>query len=136
MTTPDLVARAKAITALIVQDQSPNWVEHMETYISPTYIQTVNGTTLNYEGLISHMRAQKGAIKSISLEYEDIFQSGNQVAAVHFNRIVKNDGSKVLLKVVAVLAFGEDGKLERCDECARVLDGGEADGNLTSMVEQ
>ena len=100
-------------------------------YVSPSYIQTVDGVTLNYDGFIAHMRKQKEVIASLSVEFLAMVAECDILFTNHVVTVQKKDSSVIQIKVIAQFVF-EDNRLIRCDELTRLLSGNHEDRDIGS----
>lgn len=100
-------------------------------YFSPTYIQKVDGKTLDFAGFGDHMRAVKAAITNTRVTVDLMMAEGNKVIDIHHVAADKRGGGQVRVRVVALFEI-KDGKIVRCDEDTHVEEGGAADKDLGS----
>jgi len=100
-------------------------------YFSPNYIQHVNGTVLNYDDFVQHMKAQKSILKSIKIVIDHCVVDKNMIATVHQAHAYKKDGTEIIAKVIAYFEI-EDGKIVLCDELTQLIRGNKEDENIGS----
>jgi limonene-1,2-epoxide hydrolase len=101
-------------------------------YFSHSYIQHVDGHTLNYKEFIQHMLAQKAILSSAKVTIEQCLTEGNKICTVHIVDAAKKNGEKVKVKVIAYYEI-EDDKITLCDELTHVLNGKAEDQKIGSM---
>lgn len=101
-------------------------------YFSSSYIQHVDGHTLNYREFIEHMLAQKAILSSAEVTIERCVEEGSTICTVHIVDAVKKNGEMVKVKVIAYFEI-EDDKITLCDELTYVLKGEAKDQNIGSM---
>ncbi|MCD7099930.1 nuclear transport factor 2 family protein [Stenotrophomonas sp. MMGLT7] len=106
-------------------------LEAVQAYFDPAYVQTVDGTTLDHAGFVAHMRKQKEAIASMEVDFLAMAEDGDTVFTNHVVTATKKDGDTVVVKVIAQFVF-KDGRLVRCDELTRLLQGGHDDRDIGS----
>lgn len=99
----------------------------------PAYKQTVDGTELDFEGFIQHLKAQKQVISTITTHFKSIISEREIVFTNHAVNIEKKDGGKIKVHVIAEFNF-QDGKIIRCDELTRLLSGLPEDGDIGSRI--
>lgn len=97
-----------------------------------SYIQHVDGKTLNYDDYVAHHIKLKQTVSDIQVEFDHMVAKGNKVATVHRARATKKDGSVIKVKVNALFEFNDDGKLILCDELTHLIEGDEDDRDLGS----
>ncbi|MFT0211062.1 hypothetical protein VQ643_00395 [Pseudomonas sp. F1_0610] len=98
-------------------------------YFSTSYIQHVDGKTLNYEQFVAHIEHLKQAVIRCSIDFELLEQHGNTIHSIHIVRVVKNDSSKVRIKVQGQFTF-EHNKLILTNETTELLEGDEENASL------
>lgn len=103
----------------------------IEKYVDPSYVQKVDGVTLNYEDFIQHMRKQKTIIASVSVEFLAIVEEGDTVFTNHIVTATKKDGSALKTKVIAQFTI-QNNRLVGCDELTHLLAGSKEDRDMGS----
>lgn len=96
------------------------------------YVQKVDGKTLDLDGFIAHMRAQKQHIAEAETEFLALAEDGGTVFSNHIVRAKKADGSRIAVQVLAQFEFDENGQIALCDELTRLLEGGSEDADIGS----
>ncbi len=99
---------------------------------APGYVQKVDGNTLDLDGFIAHMCAQKQHIAEAETEFLALAEEGNVVFSNHIVRAKKSDGSRIAVQVLAQFEFDENGQIALCDEFTRLLEGGAEDADIGS----
>jgi len=127
----DLKARLKEGMKAIFAEPTFN-EKTIQKYISPNYIQYVNGETLNYQDFIQHIKAQKKLVESVEVTFKECLVDGNKVCTIHIIDAIKKDGSSMQGQVNAVFTFEND-KVICCDELTHVLQGLPEDNELGSV---
>lgn len=74
------------------------------------YVQKVDGKTLDLDGFIAHMRAQKQHIAEAETEFLALAEDGGTVFSNHIVRAKKADGSRIAVQVLAQFEFDETAK--------------------------
>lgn len=105
--------------------------EMISQYFSKDYRQFVDGKQLNYDQFVAHMKAQKLAIKSVKVSFENMLSDGDKVSTVHIVDAVKKDGSIIKVKVIAMFQI-DQGKIMLCDELTYFIKGNDVDRDLGS----
>lgn len=98
------------------------------------YQQNVDGVQLDYSGFIQHMKAQKGIVSNIIVNFRNIAAEDELVFTNHDVIVTKNDGSIIKIHVLAEFKIAE-GKIISCDELTRLEQGAPEDHNIGSMTE-
>ncbi|MGF6148311.1 Uncharacterised protein [Kingella potus] len=96
------------------------------------YVQKVDGKTLDLDGFIAHMRAQKRHIAEAETEFLALAEEGDTVFSNHIVRAKKSDGSRICVQVLAQFGFDREGKIALCDELTRLIEGSSADADIGS----
>ena len=99
---------------------------------APGYVQKVDGKTLDLDGFIAHMRAQKQHITEAETEFLALAEEGDTVFSNHIVRAKKADGSRIAVQVLAQFAFDENGRIALYDELTRLIAGGAEDADIGS----
>lgn len=120
-----LAAFVKEGFTKIVEDTSDAALDQIPLYVSPEFVHCVDGKTHSYDQFVAHIKLQHQMIQSAKIEYTDMFEHGDQVAGVSFTHMVKNDGSKVSLKMIGVIKV-VNGKVTRVDEVTQLVTGDKA----------
>lgn len=115
------------IASPIVDEQVISQIFH------PQYKQTVDGSELDFNGFIQHMKAQKNVFSQVSTHFKSIVSEGETVFTNHEVSIKKHDGGKIKVHVLAEFNF-KDGKIIRCDELTRLLSGLPEDSDIGSRT--
>lgn len=121
-----------------IKEVFANTIENMDAtqetyakYFSKDYVQYVDGKTLNYNGFIAHMAAQKAALQSAEVTFKHMVAEGDKVATVHIVKAVKKDGRAVQAQVNALFQL-KDNRVILCDELTRLIEGDPSDKDLGS----
>ncbi len=101
-------------------------------YFSPSYIQHVDGHTLNYDAFIEHMLAQKAILASANVTIERCVTEGDHISTIHVVDAIKKSGEPISVKVIAHMEI-TDGKITFCDELTHVLKGQSEDRKISSV---
>ena len=99
-------------------------------YMSPAYSQTADGHTLNYQGFLTHVQGLHNAMKSIHFTFDAIIAEGNMVATHHIANGIEKNGQYVKTEFFAFFTL-KNGRIIRCQEVSRLLQGSSADRNLS-----
>lgn len=103
----------------------------IEKYIAPSYVQHVDGVTLDYDAFIAHMQKQKQVIASMSIEFLAMAEEGDTVFTSHVVTARKKGGSVIRAKVIAHFTI-KDNRVTGCDELTRLLSGSNEDRDIGS----
>ena len=103
------------------------------TYFHPDYRQYVDGVELYYAGFVAHMKAQQKVVAEMNVSFKNIVQEGNTVFTNHVVDILKKDGGRVKIHLLAEFTI-KDGKIIRCDELTRLVSGNEEDRDIGSRT--
>ena len=103
-------------------------------YMSPDYIQIVDGKTLNFDEFIDHMEVLHKVIKTVNFTFKDVITKEGSIAGIHLVDIEKKDGKKTRYKVIAFYYFNDDGKINKIDELTILLAGEHHDKDLGSRL--
>lgn len=103
----------------------------ISSFVSPSYIQQVDGKTLDFEDFKKHLKKQREIISRIQITFIQIISSGDIVFTNHEVSVHKKDGNLLRFKVLAQFTLQDD-KVIACDELTRLVDGNEEDSNLGS----
>ena len=114
----------------IMQSSSLDIIE-VEKYISPDYVQFVDGVELNYSGFVEHIKKQKEVIQSLSVDFLSMAEEGDTIFTNHVVTATKKDGSIIRVKVIAQFTI-HDNRLVRCDELTHLLSGSHEDRDIGS----
>ena len=105
----------------------------VERWFSPDYQQSVDGKTMDYTQFIQHLEALDTAASSFKVDVQETVCEGNRVCTRHHVHVFKKDGSTSLAQVLAVFEVA-NGKIIRCDELTRLVDGDSEDRDLGSRT--
>ena len=105
----------------------------IEQYFSPTYIQVVDQTQLDYKRFKQHIQKLKTLIESVEVTILNTATKGNTVFTKHLVSSVFKDGSRYQHKVFAEFTI-EQGRITRCEELTLLLAGNEGGKQLGSVV--
>lgn len=103
----------------------------IEKYIDPSYVQTVDGVTLDYDSFVTHIIEQKKVINTIEVEFSTLVQEGNVVFSNHIATVHKKDGSNLKAHVIAQFTI-KNNRLVECDELTRLIEGNDEDMDIGS----
>jgi len=126
----DLLRRMFA--AFTSQETKP---EAYAELLTPDFIQRVDGKQLDYAGFLRHAEALQASLASGKVSFEHIVTDGTSAATVHVADVVKKDGKRVRLKVIAYYQF-RDNRICLVDELTLLLDGTEQDRDIGSRMSE
>lgn len=106
----------------------------IEKYFSKDYKQWVDGHELDYQGFVSHMKAQKQRIARVNIEFERLVVEGEDVATIHHIDALTKDNHPVKGIVIAHLSV-RDNKICFCKELTKITHGREEDKELGHVTE-
>lgn len=102
-------------------------------FFHPKYQQYVDGQQLDYSDFIQHMIVQKGVISNTVVNFKNIVAEDELVFTNHEVIATKNDGSIIKVHILAEFTIA-DGKIIRCDELTRIIQGSAEDSKIGSMT--
>jgi len=105
----------------------------IDRYFSPNYVQRADGTTLNFDGFVDHVRTLKRAVVKLEVNFEQMVAEGNKVMEIHRVEGEKRDGSKFAARLMSFWII-ENGKIGLCDELSHVEQGAPEDRDLGSRT--
>lgn len=108
-------------------------VSDVERWFSPDYRQSVDGKTMDYAQFVQHLEALNAAASSFKIDVQETVCEGNRVCTRHDVHVFKKDGSRALAQVLAIFEV-TNGKIVRCDELTRLMDGDIEDRDLGSRT--
>lgn len=118
----------------IVENMNVDGLEEtIARYMSPHYVQHVDGQMLDYAGFVAHMKAQKAHLSSVHVIFDHIVAEDNAISTVHRAKCVKKDGTELIAKVIAYFELDATGKIIFADEFTKILKGSHQDHNIASM---
>jgi ketosteroid isomerase-like protein len=132
----DLAESNKSLIRQMFRDvlEMDSWDEQViDRYFSPSYVQHVDGKTLNFVGFRDHVRELKKVLTNLRFTIEHIVAEGNKVMEIH--RVVgeKRAGGTVAARLFSLWII-EDGKIVLCDEISRLEQGQPQDRDLGSRT--
>lgn len=121
----------KNLFSKVVEPQTFNEKE-VRQYFASNHMHHINGKEhLDVGQLVSHIKALKDATKSIKVKIISMTAEKERVAVNYELNYVKNDGNKVVIKIIGVFKV-KDGKIYECDEVGALLKGSPEDAELLS----
>jgi predicted SnoaL-like aldol condensation-catalyzing enzyme len=102
-------------------------------YFSPSYIQHADGKTLDYAGLVNHVREVKRTATKLRFIFEQMLAEGNRVMDIHRVEGGKRTGGRFAVRLFSLWVI-EDGKIVLCDELSHVVQGEAGDRDLSSRT--
>ena len=100
-------------------------------YVAKNFVNPIDGNVFNYEQWVAHQKHIKSMVKSMTPKFDLMVAEGNDVAAVYYIKIIKNDGSELVVKDLAFFKI-KDNKIIYCEELTRLVKGNVADKNIGS----
>src|SRR5215469_3623475 len=107
--------------------------EVLERYFSPKFIQHADGKTLDFAGLLDHVRELKRAVAHLHFSFEYMLAEGNKVMDVHRVTADKRAGGTISARLFSLWVI-EDGRIVLCDELSRLEEGAAEDHDLASRT--
>ena len=106
---------------------------HMDysKYVSKDFINPIDGNRFDFEQWATHQKNIKKMVKSMTPVFDNIVAEGDQVAAIFYVDIVKNDGSKLRVKDMGFFKI-KDGRIVYVEELTRLVKGDEKDKEIGS----
>jgi predicted SnoaL-like aldol condensation-catalyzing enzyme len=102
-------------------------------YFSPSYAQHADGKTLDYTGLVDHVRELKQTVTNLRFTFEHMLAEGNRVLDIHRVEGEKRAGGRFAVRLFSLWVI-EDGKIVLCDELSHVVQGEAEDRDLSSRT--
>jgi ketosteroid isomerase-like protein len=106
----------------------------LERYFSPKFVQHADGKTLDFAGLVDHVRELKQTVTNLCFTFERMVAEGDCVMDVHRVEGKKRDGGQGLAVRLFSLWVIENGKIILCDELSRLEEGAPEDRDLSSRT--
>lgn len=100
-------------------------------YFSPSYVQHVDGHTLDYQDFVQHMKTQKKRIHSAKVTIDRCLAEDNKICTVHRVEMSKKNGEHIAAKVISYFEL-EKGKIVLCDELTKIIEGHKEDQDIGS----
>mmetsp|Transcript_2576 Transcript_2576/g.7876 ORF Transcript_2576/g.7876 Transcript_2576/m.7876 type:complete len:188 (+) Transcript_2576:163-726(+) len=112
--------------------------DRVARYFDKSYVQHVDGKTLDYSGFVDHMRAQKSKLDAdIAIRWQELHAYVTDeidaargllncvhVFSHHFVTFkMKGDGTTGQAEVVALFKLTREGKVFQCNELTKVMHG-------------
>src|SRR5688572_23185652 len=76
-------------------------LEAIHKYFHSDYVHRINGMEIDYKAYESHFAERQKVTASTSFEIDQIIAAGDQVGTVHKFHLVKKDGTKISLQLIA-----------------------------------
>jgi len=124
--------RTLTLNALQVLLTNPEFDEaEIAQYFAPNYQQTVNGLELDYAEFVTHVAKLKKDTKNRRITILACAAEGEHVFTHHQVNADKTNGESVMFEVIANFTLTE-GKIVRCQELTRMIQGQAQDEDLGS----
>ncbi|NOH69949.1 nuclear transport factor 2 family protein [Vibrio pectenicida] len=124
--------RTLALNALQVMLTKPEFDQaEIAQYFAPSYQQTVNGLELDYVEFVAHVAKLKKDTKNRRITILACAAEGEHVFTHHQVSAEKANGESVMFEVIANFTLTE-GKIVRCQELTRMIQGQAHDEDLGS----
>lgn len=124
--TPDIAA---ALTELILSRDIT--VEQAVTrHFTDDYRQRTDGVWSDRAEFIDHIEHLRQIVSGGEIAVHEELRDGTRFADRHTVRVVKLDGSRVVMEVYLFGEVAADGRFRRIEETTLMLDGAEADRGL------
>ena len=107
--------------------------QEVARYFGRSYQQKVDGKTLDFAGLVDHLRELKRTVTDLRVSFEQMVAEGNKVMDIHRVEADKRAGGKVTARVMSLWVI-EDGKIVLCDELTHMEQGASEDRDLGSRT--
>lgn len=102
------------------------------SFFSKDYEQYVDDTYIDYADFIKHLEKVRALTKNLSIEFLQLIEEGSIVFSRHKATSTMLDGSKNVFIVFAEFHINQDGKIGRCIETTRLLEGSKEHETLGS----
>ncbi len=100
-------------------------------YVSLDFVNPIDGNVFNYQQWVVHQKHIKSLVKSMKPTFDEMVAEGDNVAAIYHIDIIKNDGSKLVVKDMAFFKI-KNNKVVYCEELTRLIKGDVKDKNIGS----
>jgi ketosteroid isomerase-like protein len=104
----------------------------LERYFSPKFVQHADGKTLDFAGLVDHVRELKKTVTNLQFTFERMVAEGACVMDIHRVEGRKRGGGKGFAVRLFSLWLIESGKIVLCDELSCLEQGAPEDRDLSS----
>ncbi|MBY7957370.1 nuclear transport factor 2 family protein [Vibrio fluvialis] len=104
----------------------------VERYFASSYQQVADGAVLNLSEFKQHLLTLKQLTRSMTVTVVAMAQQDEHVFSRHQVSVEKRNGERSMVEVIAHFQWRE-GKIVRCDELSRVIDGDQSDRALASV---
>lgn len=101
-------------------------------YVSPNYIQHIDGQTMNFCQWAQHMKDIKALMKSQKVVIENVIAESNEAAINETVYNTKKDGSQIVVKVIGFFKI-KNHKMIYGDELTYLIKGPKQDKNIGSL---
>ncbi len=118
MDTKELI---KAVFKLVFEEKVTD-EETLSQYFSPSYVQTVNNETLDFEAFVKHIAHLQAKISACTITFKRLVAEDNVVFSNHMVDSTLQNGDHVRHHVIAEFEI-QDGKIVKCDELTCLLEG-------------
>lgn len=100
-------------------------------YVSKDFVNPIDGNVFNYEQWVTHQKHIKAITKSMTPKFDLMVAEGDNVATIYHINIIKNDGSRLVVKDMAFFKI-KNNKVVYCEELTRLIKGEQKDQNIGS----
>ncbi|MBY7923446.1 nuclear transport factor 2 family protein [Vibrio fluvialis] len=104
----------------------------VERYFASSYQRVADGAVLNLSEFKQHFLTLKQLTRSMTVTVVAMAQQDEHVFSRHQVSVEKRNGEHSVVEVIAHFQWRE-GKIVRCDELSRVIDGDQSDRALASV---
>jgi hypothetical protein len=122
-------ALVKRAVIYALENRDPNM--DYGKYVSKSFINPIDGNTFNFTQWVTHQKNIKKMVKSMKPIFDTLVAENNQVAAIYRIKLVKNDGSKLVVKDLAFFKIKQN-KIVYCEELTQLVKGNSKDKNIGS----
>ncbi|MDX2163919.1 MAG: hypothetical protein SFW07_00705 [Gammaproteobacteria bacterium] len=129
MTSDESKQFVKDAVVYALTNKDPNM--DYSKYVSKSFKNPIDGNVFNYQQWVAHQKHIKSLVKSMKPTFDEMVAEGNNIAAIYHIDIVKNDGSKLVVKDMAFFKL-KNNKVVYCEELTRLIKGKVKDKNIGS----
>lgn len=104
----------------------------LDRYFSLKFVQHADGKTLDFAGLVDHVRELKRTVTNLRFTFEQMIGEGETVMDIHRVQGTKRSGGEAFAVRLFSLWVIQDGKIVLCDELSRLEEGAPEDQDLSS----
>jgi ketosteroid isomerase-like protein len=126
----DLVAHLQNQLNEVLFGEPDDAKEVIDRHVSPDYVQIINGSRLEYDEFVAHIRHLRTTLSSGTIKVLEAAQDGDIIADRHTMTATYVSGKKFAGSVHAFVQLGNDGRIIRVNEISQIDVAEEGDPNF------